>query len=62
MDGQYRPADLKPAGLSAAHEVRRGCEGLRLDLADVVGVVLADRRRTDRIFTPDQRDFGLSHP
>ncbi|MEU0127669.1 MULTISPECIES: PIN domain-containing protein [unclassified Streptomyces] len=61
-DGQYRLADLKPADLSAAHEVRRTYEGLRLDLADAVGVVLADRYRTDRIFTLDQRDFRAVKP
>jgi hypothetical protein len=41
----------------AAHEVRAKCEGLRLGLADAVGVVLADCYRTDRIFTLDQRGF-----
>ncbi|MEV2244603.1 PIN domain-containing protein [Streptomyces sp. NPDC049970] len=56
-DGQYRLADL-----SAAHKVRRTYEGLRLDLADAVGVVLADRYRTDRIFTLDQRDFRAVKP
>ncbi|HWU09749.1 MAG TPA: PIN domain-containing protein [Streptomyces sp.] len=61
-DGQYRLADLKPADLGAAHEVRRTYEGLRLDLADAVGVVLADRYRTDRIFTLHQRDFRAITP
>lgn len=61
-DGQYRLADLKPVDLSAAHEVRRTHEGLRLDLADAVGVVLAHRYRTDRIFTLDQRDFRAITP
>ncbi|MET9590744.1 PIN domain-containing protein [Streptomyces sp. NPDC006516] len=61
-DGQYRLADLKPADLGAAHEVRRTYEGLRLDLADAVGVVLADRYRTDRIFTLDQRDLRAITP
>ncbi|MFI8001773.1 PIN domain-containing protein [Streptomyces sp. NPDC086010] len=62
LDGQYRLADLKPADLSAAHEVRSSYEALRLDLADAVGVVLADRYRTDRIFTLDQRDFRAITP
>ncbi len=48
--------------LVAAHEVRQKYEGLRLDLADAVGVVLADRYRTDRIFTLDQRDFRAITP
>ncbi|WUW47507.1 VapC toxin family PIN domain ribonuclease [Streptomyces sp. NBC_01460] len=61
-DGQCRLADLKPAGLRAAHAVRHTYAGLRLDLADAVGVVLADRCRTDRIFTPDQRDFRAITP
>ncbi|MFG2588396.1 VapC toxin family PIN domain ribonuclease [Streptomyces sp. NPDC048438] len=61
-DGQYRLADLKPADLSAAHDVRRTHEGLRLHLANAVGVVLADRCRADRIFTLDQRDFRAITP
>ncbi|MFC8727231.1 PIN domain-containing protein [Streptomyces bacillaris] len=61
-DGQYRLAELKLADLRTAHEVRQKYEGLRLDLADAVGVVLADRYRTDRIFTLDQRDFRAMTP
>nr|WP_243740856.1 hypothetical protein [Streptomyces sp. 8K308] len=37
-------------------------EGLRLDLAVAVGVVLADRYRTDRILTLDQRDYRAITP
>ncbi|MGW4835566.1 PIN domain-containing protein [Streptomyces globisporus] len=61
-DGQYRLAELKLADLHTAHEVRQKYEGLRLDLADAVGVVLADRYRTERIFTLDQRDFRAMSP
>ncbi len=61
-DGQYRLAELKLADLHTAHEVRQKYEGLRLDLADAVGVVLADRCRTDRILTLDQRDFRAVSP
>ncbi|NEC18723.1 PIN domain-containing protein [Streptomyces parvus] len=61
-DGQYRLAELKLADLHTAHEVRQKYEGLRLDLADAVGVVLADRYRTDRIFTLDQRNFRAMSP
>ncbi|MGW0646803.1 PIN domain-containing protein [Streptomyces badius] len=61
-DGQYRLAELKLADLHTAHEVRQKYEGLRLDLAGAVGVVLADRYRTDRIFTLDQRDFRAMSP
>ncbi|MFJ1594413.1 ribbon-helix-helix protein, CopG family [Kitasatospora albolonga] len=61
-DGQYRLAELKLADLRTAHEVRQKYEGLRLNLADAVGVVLADRCRTDRIFTLDQRNFRAMTP
>ncbi|MFD8526999.1 PIN domain-containing protein [Streptosporangium canum] len=61
-NGQYRLAELKPADLITAHGVRMKYEGLRLDLADAVGVVLADRYRTNRIFTLDQRDFRAIEP
>ncbi|MFD9426712.1 MULTISPECIES: PIN domain-containing protein [unclassified Streptomyces] len=61
-DGQYRLAELKLPDLRAAQEVRQKYEGLRLDLADAVGVVLADRYRTNRIFTLDQRDFRAMTP
>lgn len=60
--GAYRLAGLKPADLTAAHEVRRRYEALQLDLADAVGVVIADRYRTNRIFTLDQRDFRAMTP
>ncbi|MBV9023497.1 MAG: PIN domain-containing protein [Streptomycetaceae bacterium] len=62
QDGQYKLAELRPADLVAAHEVRAKYEGLRLDLADAVGVVLADRYRTDQIFTLDQRDYRAIEP
>jgi predicted nucleic acid-binding protein len=62
QDGQYRLAELRPADLVAAHEVRAKYDGLRLDLADAVGVVLADRYRTDRIFTLGQRDHRAITP
>lgn len=61
-DGQYRLAPLAPADMAAAHAVRIGYRGLELDLADAVGVVLADRYKTDRIFTLDQRDFRAIKP
>jgi uncharacterized protein len=31
-------------------------------LADAVGVILADRYKTDRIFTLDQRDYRAIEP
>lgn len=61
-DGQYRLASLGPRDLEAAHQVRRTYEGLRLDLADAVGVVLADRFKTNRILTLDERDFRAIRP
>lgn len=61
-DGHYRLAELRPADLAAAHEVRVKYQSLRLDLADAVGVVLADRYQTDRIFTLDQRDYRAVTP
>lgn len=60
--GQYKLAELRHADLAAAHAVRIKYEGLRLDLADAVGVVLADRYKTDQIFTLDQRDFRAVVP
>lgn len=60
--GQYKLAELRPADLVTAHQVRRKYEALRLDLADAVGVILADRHRTDRIFTLDERDFRAIAP
>jgi uncharacterized protein len=60
--GQYRLAELRLPDLAAAHEIRLKYEGLRLDLADAVGVVLADRYKTDQILTLDQRDFRAIAP
>jgi uncharacterized protein len=62
QEGQYKLAELRPADLAAAHDIRAKYEGLRLDLADAVGVVLADRYRTDQIFTLDQRDYRAIEP
>jgi predicted nucleic acid-binding protein len=62
IDGQYRLPELKPADIVAAQGIRAKYEGMRLDLADAVGVVLADRYKTDRILTLDQRDFRAIEP
>lgn len=61
-DGQYKLAESRHATLVAAHEVRGKHEGLRLDLADAVGIVLAERYDTDRIFTLDERDHRAITP
>lgn len=60
--GQYKLAELRHADFVRAHEVRGKYDGLRLDLADAVGVVLADRYNTNQIFTLDQRDFRAVRP
>lgn len=63
MDGgQYRLADLETADLERAHQVRLDYPDLTLDLADAVGVVLADRQQTNLIFTLDQRGFRALRP
>jgi len=56
-EGQYRLPELKPGDIVAAQRIRAKYEALHLDLADAVGVVLADRYKTDRILTLDQRDY-----
>lgn len=61
-DGQYRLADIRLPDLQRAHEVRTAYGDLTLDLADAVGVVLADRHQTNLIFTLDQRDFRTVRP
>ncbi|MET8800804.1 PIN domain-containing protein [Nocardia sp. NPDC004568] len=62
IDGSYRLAELKHVDLSTAQSVRAKYEGLQLDLADAVGVALADKYKTDCIFTLDQRDFRAIEP
>ncbi|MGQ4617830.1 PIN domain-containing protein [Nocardia sp. R7R-8] len=62
LDGRYRLAELKHVDLSTAQSIRAKYEGLQLDLADAVGVALADKYKTDCIFTLDQRDFRAIEP
>jgi uncharacterized protein len=62
IDGRYKLAELKHVDLDAAQSVRAKYEALRLDLADAVGVALADKYRTNSIFTLDQRDFRAIEP
>ncbi|MFE3542481.1 type II toxin-antitoxin system VapC family toxin [Nocardia sp. NPDC059177] len=62
IEGRYRLAELKHVDLAAAQTIRAKYESLRLDLADAVGVVLADKFRTDTVFTLDQRDFRAIEP
>lgn len=61
-DGQYRFPEIKPADIVAAQGIRAKYESLQLDLADAVGVMLADRYKTDRILTLDQRDYRAIKP
>lgn len=62
IEGRYRLAELKHVDLATAQAVRAKYAGLRLDLADAVGVVLADKYRAEGIFTLDQRDFRAIEP
>ena len=61
-DGRYLLASLTNPDLVAAASVRTRYASLELDLAGAVGVVLADRHRTNEIFTLDQRDFRAIAP
>lgn len=61
-EGQYRLAELKPSDIVAAQGIRARYEAMHLDLADAVGVILADRYKTDRILTLDQRDYRAMKP
>ena len=61
-DGQYKLAELRQGDLAAAGDIRMKYQDLRLDLADAIGVVLADRYHTDLIFTLDQRDYRAITP
>lgn len=60
--GRYKLPELRHGDVVAAQEIRMKYEHLRLDLADAVGVVLAGRYNTNRIFTLDQRDFRAITP
>lgn len=61
-DGHYRLASLTNDDLTSAAAVRERYAGLELDLADAVGVILADRYRTNLIFTLDHRDYRAIAP
>jgi len=60
--GRYKLAGLDHADLASAQGVRGQYKDLRLDLAGAVGVVLADRYKTDCIFTLDERDYRAIRP
>jgi predicted nucleic acid-binding protein len=60
--GTHQLAQLEPKEFATADEVRTKYSQLRLDLADAVGIALAAKYRTNRIFTLDQRDFRAVKP
>ncbi|MFB9660623.1 type II toxin-antitoxin system VapC family toxin [Glycomyces mayteni] len=60
--GRYQLASVKFEDLATANRLRLDYRGLELDLADTVGVALAGRYETNRIFTLDQRDFRALKP
>ena len=60
--GRARLAEIGLEDLTRAQSVRAAYSSLELDLTDGVGVVLADRYRTNQIFTLDQRDFRAVRP
>jgi len=55
--GAVAVPDVPAAILRKARMVQDGYTDLRLDLADAVNVVLAERYETDTILTLDRRDF-----
>lgn len=61
-EGDDLLAEITFDQMKASYRLQGKYEALRLDLADCVGVVLADVYETDRIFTLDQRDFRAITP
>ena len=61
-DGRHQLAQITPEDFVTANRVRGMYSGLELDLADTVGIALAAKYRTNRIFTLDQRDFRAIKP
>lgn len=61
-NGMHQLAQITPEDFATANQVRSDYRGLELDLADTVGVALAAKYRTNRIFTLDQRDFRAIKP
>lgn len=62
QDGTHQLAQITLEDFTIADEVRANYSHLRLDLADAIGVALAAKYRTNRIFTLDQRDFRAIKP
>ena len=61
-DGQYALAEVSNDDLETAARVRTEYADLELDLSDGVGVAIAEKYRTNRIFTLDHRDFRAIRP
>ncbi|GAA1671966.1 type II toxin-antitoxin system toxin ribonuclease C26 [Glycomyces endophyticus] len=61
-EGVHQLAQIAPDDFTVAHKVRDMYAALELDLADTIGVALAAKYRTNRIFTLDQRDFRTITP
>ena len=59
---RYRVPDLGSDDIRQARTVIDKHKALRLDLADAVNVVLANRYATDSILTLDRRDFRTVTP
>jgi predicted nucleic acid-binding protein len=57
IDGAFVREPLAPADLPACREIIDKYRDLDLGLADAIVMVTADRLKTDRILTVDQRDF-----
>ncbi|MEU6857376.1 PIN domain-containing protein [Glycomyces sp. NPDC046736] len=62
LEGTHQLAQITPEDFVVADEVRSKYASLRLDLADTIGVALAAKYRTNRIFTLDQSDFRAVKP
>lgn len=58
--GRYQLASIRFEDFATANRLRLHYRGL--DLADTLGVALADRYETNRIFTLDQRDLRAIKP
>lgn len=62
LSGTHQLAQITAEDFATADRVRQLYYGLQLDLADTIGVALASRYNTNRIFTLDQRDFRAIKP
>jgi uncharacterized protein len=61
-DGVYRLAEFSSIDIGRAGAIVRQYRDVRIGLADASIVVLADRYRTNRVLTFDQRHFRALRP